>query len=69
MAKKQDKRALRIREMFDAINSSTRQKWQKVNQKGYDFYLDNQLTQAEKTTLEDQGMPTFTINRIIPVVS
>ena len=68
MAKRQDKRALRIREMFDAINSSTRQDWQKVNQKGYDFYLDNQLTEAEKTTLEDQGMPTFTINRIIPVV-
>ena len=68
MAKRQDKRALRIREMFDAINSSTRQEWQKVNQKGYDFYLDNQLSQTEKTTLEDQGMPTFTINRIIPVV-
>jgi len=68
MAKRQDKRAKRIREMFDAINSSTRQEWQKVNQKGYDFYLDNQLSQTEKTTLEDQGMPTFTINRIIPVV-
>ena len=68
MAKRQDKRALRIREMFDAINSSTRQEWQKVNQKGYDIYLDNQFTETEKTTLEDQGMPTFTINRIIPVV-
>ena len=68
MAKRQDKKAKRVREMFDAINATNRQNWQKVNQKGYDFYLDNQLTNTEKTTLEDQGMPTFTINRIIPVV-
>ena len=68
MAKREDKKAKRVREMFDAINATNRQNWQKVNQKGYDFYLDNQLTNTEKTTLEDQGMPTFTINRIIPVV-
>ena len=68
MAKRKDKTANRVREMFDAINATNRQNWQKVNQKGYDFYLDNQLTNTEKTTLEDQGMPTFTINRIIPVV-
>ena len=52
MAKRQDKKAKRVREMFDAINATNRQNWQKVNQKGYDFYLDNQLTNTEKTTLE-----------------
>ena len=40
MAKRQDKKAKRVREMFDAINATNRQNWQKVNQKGYDFYLD-----------------------------
>lgn len=34
--------------------------------KGYDFAHDEQLTQNEKT-LDEQGMPTFTINRILPV--
>tara|TARA_R100000808_G_scaffold5823_1_gene17558 strand:- start:6039 stop:8270 length:2232 start_codon:yes stop_codon:yes gene_type:complete len=68
MAKKPDKRALRIKKLFDAINDSPRQRWETVNQKGHDFYLDNQLTEDEKNALEDQGMPTFTVNRIIPVV-
>ena len=68
MAKRIDKRAKRIKSLFDAINDAPRQKWETVNQKGHDFYLDNQLTEDEKNALEDQGMPTFTVNRIIPVV-
>ena len=42
--------------------------WEKINQKGFDFSNDNQLTDDERKALEDQGMPTFTINRIAPVV-
>ena len=68
MAKRIDKRAKRIKSLFAAINDAPRQKWETVNQKGHDFYLDNQLTEDEKNALEDQGMPTFTVNRIIPVV-
>ena len=68
MAKRVDKKAKRIKSLFDALNDAIRQRWETVNQKGHDFYLDNQLTQQEKEALEDQGMPTFTVNRIIPVV-
>ena len=39
-----------------------------MNQKGYEFAHDEQLSYSEKTSLQEQGMPTFTINRILPVV-
>ena len=68
MAKKQDKKAERIKKLFEDTNTSSRIQWERVNQKGYDFAHDNQISAEEKAILEDQGMPTFTINRIIPVV-
>ena len=68
MAKRQDKKALRVRDIFDNVNSGNRQQWEFINQKGFDFANDNQLSVDDKNTLEEQGMPTFTINRIIPVV-
>jgi len=68
MAKKTDKKALRIKRLFEDTNTASRIQWERINQKGYDFAHDNQISAEEKATLEDQGMPTFTINRIIPVV-
>ena len=67
MARK-DKTADRIRQLFNMVNGSTRAQWEYMNQKGFDFSNDNQLTETEKQSLEAQGMPTFTINRIMPVV-
>jgi len=66
MARK--KKADQIRELYNLSNNWTRQQWQFVNQKGYEFAHDEQLSSSEKKSLEDQGMPTFTINRILPVV-
>ena len=66
MAKK--KRADEVRQLYNLANSWTRKQWETTNQKGYDFSHDEQLTAEEKTALEEQGMPTFTINRILPVV-
>tara|TARA_Y100001973_G_scaffold106557_1_gene185302 strand:+ start:348 stop:2651 length:2304 start_codon:yes stop_codon:yes gene_type:complete len=66
MAKKN--KAAEIRQLFDLSNNWTRKQWETVNQKGYEFAHDEQLSEAEKTALEEQGMPTFTINRILPVV-
>ena len=68
MAKRTDKNAERIHQMFDLANSASRTQWEYINQKGCDFSNDNQLTDEERMALEDQGMPTFTINRILPVV-
>ena len=62
------KKEVTSRRLFNLANNWTRQQWESVNQKGYDFAHDEQLTDEEKTALEDQGMPTFTINRILPVV-
>ena len=66
MAKK--KKAEQIRQLYNLSNNWTRKQWEFINQKGFDFAHDEQLTQEEKDSLEAQGMPTFTINRILPVV-
>ena len=68
MAKRKDKVAEKINEVYQYSKSDNRVQWEYINQKGYDFSNDNQLSYDEKVALEEQGMPTFTINRIIPVV-
>tara|TARA_Y100001938_G_scaffold150108_1_gene239655 strand:- start:2276 stop:4558 length:2283 start_codon:yes stop_codon:yes gene_type:complete len=68
MSKRVDKKAERIKQLFDSVSTEERGQWEYINQKGYDFSHDNQLTHEEKIALEEQGMPTFTINRILPVV-
>ena len=70
MAKKRvDKIADKAKDYYDKVNQADeRVQWEFINQKGYDFANDNQLSAAEKNALEEQGMPTFTINRIVPVV-
>ena len=62
------KRADQVRQLYNLANSFTRKQWQQINQKGYEFAHDEQLAQDEKDSLQEQGMPTFTINRILPVV-
>jgi len=62
------KRADEVRQLYKMSNNWTRKQWEFINQKAYDFAHDEQLTQEEKDSLEEQGMPTFTINRILPVV-
>ena len=64
-----DKTAEKTKKLFETVSKTeNRSQWEYINQKGYDFAHDNQLTDMEKKALEDQGMPTFTINRIMPVV-
>ena len=58
----------RIYNMWKSANSSERIKWQSDSQKGYDFYLNDQLTDREQSALEEAGMPTFQINRITPII-
>jgi len=66
MARK--KKADQIRQLYNLSNTWTRKQWEYINQKGYEFAHDEQLSQNEKNSLEEQGMPTFVINRILPVV-
>ena len=66
MAKK--KKADQVRQLFNYSNNYNREQWQNVNQEGYDFAHDEQLKETEVASLREQGMPTFTINRILPVV-
>ena len=63
-----NKKADRVRQIFNTANGDTRTRWEYINQRAYDFANDNQLTNEERVALEEQGMPTFTINRISPVV-
>ena len=62
------KKADEIRQLYNLANNWTRKQWEFINQQGYDFAHDEQLGQDEKNLLQEQGMPTFTINRILPVV-
>ena len=66
MARK--KKADMVRQLFHYSNNFIREQWQNVNQEGYDFAHDEQLKETELASLREQGMPTFTINRILPVV-
>ena len=68
MAKRKDKLAERASKLYQHSKTDNRIQWEYINQKGFDFANDNQLSYDEKVALEEQGMPTFTINRIIPVV-
>ena len=63
-----DKKVSKVHQLFQNSNSAQRQQWEASAQTAYDFYLDNQLTDDEQKALVDQGMPTFTVNRIIPIV-
>ena len=69
MARKTQKtKAGKNKQLWDRANTSYRSKWQSVSQKGYDFYLDEQLTKEEVEVLQESGMPTFTINRVTPII-
>ena len=62
------KRAETNKQLWDKANNSHRQRWQVLSQKGYDFYLNEQLTKEETDSLNEAGMPTFTINRVTPII-
>ena len=62
------KRAQTNKQLWERANSSHRQRWQTLSQKGFDFYLNEQLSKREIDSLEEAGMPTFTINRVTPIV-
>ena len=62
------KRAQVNKQLWERANSSHRQRWQTLSQKGFDFYLNEQLSRKEVDDLEESGMPTFIINRVTPIV-
>ena len=62
------KRAQTNKQLWERANNSHRQRWQSLSQKGFDFYLNEQLSKREVDALEEAGMPTFTINRVTPII-
>jgi len=62
------KRAQTNKQLWERANNSHRQRWQTLSQKGFDFYLNEQLSKKEIDALEEAGMPTFTINRVTPII-
>ena len=65
---KPNKLASANRELYLKANGGDRQNWEKKAQESYDFYLNDQLSDKERTQLQEAGMPDFTVNRITPVV-
>jgi len=62
------KRAQVNKQLWEKANSSHRQRWQTLSQKGFDFYLNEQLSKIEVDALQEAGMPTFIINRVTPII-
>ena len=62
------KKAQLNRQLWEKANNQLRIKWRGKSQVGYDFYLDDQLTKDELNALQESGMPSFTINRILPII-
>jgi len=62
------KRAQINKQLWERANNSHRQRWQTLSQKGFDFYLNEQLSKNEVDALEESGMPTFIINRVTPII-
>ena len=56
------------KQLWERANNSHRQRWQTLSQKGFDFYLNEQLSKNEVDALEESGMPTFIINRVTPII-
>ena len=56
------------KQLWDRANNAHRSRWASLSQKSYDFYLNEQLTKEEEDVLNESGMPTFTINRVTPIV-
>jgi hypothetical protein len=62
------KRAQVNKQLWERANNSHRQRWQTLSQKGFDFYLNEQLSKSEVDALQEAGMPTFIINRVTPII-
>ena len=61
-------RAEKVRNLYINTNTGQRQRWQSNEQKAYEFFLNEQLTQDQRDELVAAGMPDFIINRITPVI-
>lgn len=66
--KSEAKRAADLYTLFTAANTAERQNWEYNSSRCEDFYNDRQLTAEELTDLKKATMPTFTVNRVTPVV-
>ncbi len=62
------KKAETIRELWMKSNSAGREKWRTVNQKGYDYYTNDQISETLQDKLDKAGMPDFTVNMMTPQI-
>jgi hypothetical protein len=62
------KKAEIVYQLFQKASGTWRSKWEAQAQKCFDYYHNDQLSAEETRQLEESGMPTFTINRITPVI-
>jgi len=62
------KKAELARDTWVNLSGTWYKQWREKAQKSYDFSLGSQLTKEEEEDLNSAGMPTFIINRIMPIV-
>ena len=63
-----DEHAQINRDLYLQTNDSVHQRWDKYGTKGFDYFLNEQLTAEGIVKLEKAGLPTFTVNEITPVI-
>ena len=60
--------AQNVRKVFEAYNGIWRTKWARKSQTSYDYTLGDQLTEDQEKELKADGMPTFIINLLTPII-
>ena len=68
MARNQKKKAETVRELWNKSNAGGRKKWRTVNQQGYDFYTNDQISTDLRKELSSAGMPDFIVNMMTPQI-
>ncbi len=56
------------RDLYLHTNDTVHQRWERHGTKGFDYFINEQMTIEGKEALEKAGLPTFTVNEITPVI-
>ena len=60
--------AKKCHSLFNRGNTSGRDSWRASSERGYSFFLGNQLTKDEYNELKEKKMPTFIVNKMTPQI-
>jgi hypothetical protein len=66
--KKSRQRAGEIHRLYEYLSGRERSEWLARSKEGHDYYLGNQLSDAERKTMAERMMPDYIINKMQPQI-